>query len=34
VLYVALGAISLWLLSKHVIAAPDTRQIERAEALA
>ena len=34
VLYVALGAISLWLLSKHVIAAPDTRKIERTEALA
>jgi cytochrome d ubiquinol oxidase subunit I len=32
-LYVVLGIIVVWLLSRHVIAAPDTKQLERAEAL-
>jgi cytochrome d ubiquinol oxidase subunit I len=32
-LYVVLGIIVVWLLSRHVIAAPDTKQLERAETL-
>jgi cytochrome d ubiquinol oxidase subunit I len=32
-LYVVLGIIVVWLLSRHVITAPDTKQVERAEAL-
>jgi cytochrome d ubiquinol oxidase subunit I len=33
-LYVVLGIIVVWLLSRHVIAAPDTKRVEDAEVLA
>ena len=31
--YVILGIVVVWLLSRHVIAAPETKQIERPEVL-